>query len=112
MPNISMHAGTTAPTGLLETNHCSRAMAAGRQGEEPSTSEPSCSLPVVESVLRYEKLHRIGEGTYGVVCESWACTHQVLLASSSCRRGAERTCQTPSLRCPATQILLQQLGQS
>jgi hypothetical protein len=24
-------------------------------------------LPVLDSVLEYEKLHRIGEGTYGVV---------------------------------------------
>lgn len=27
-------------------------------------------LPVVDAVSDYEKLHRIGEGTYGVVCES------------------------------------------
>ena len=26
-------------------------------------------LPVLDSVQEYEKLHRIGEGTYGVVCE-------------------------------------------
>ena len=27
-------------------------------------------LPVVDPVSNYEKLHRIGEGTYGVVCKS------------------------------------------
>ena len=26
--------------------------------------------PVIDSVTNYEKLHRIGEGTYGVVCRS------------------------------------------
>jgi hypothetical protein len=35
----------------------------------PSSSKPA-SLPVLESVSNYEKLQRIGEGTYGVVCES------------------------------------------
>jgi hypothetical protein len=25
------------------------------------------SLPVLDSVLEYEKIHRVGEGTYGVV---------------------------------------------
>ena len=32
----------------------------------PASNE---SLPVRESVSKYEKLKRIGEGTYGVVCE-------------------------------------------
>lgn len=27
------------------------------------------SLPVVNPVVNYEKIKRIGEGTYGVVCE-------------------------------------------
>ncbi len=26
-------------------------------------------LPILDSVLNYEKINRIGEGTYGVVCE-------------------------------------------
>lgn len=33
----------------------------------PSSPQQQQSLPVVDSVLDYEKLHRIGEGTYGVV---------------------------------------------
>jgi hypothetical protein len=33
----------------------------------PSSPQQQHSLPVVDSVLDYEKLHRIGEGTYGVV---------------------------------------------
>jgi hypothetical protein len=27
------------------------------------------SLPVIDAVVDYEKIKRIGEGTYGVVCE-------------------------------------------
>lgn len=34
-----------------------------------SSAQPTASLPVYDSVSAYEKLHRIGEGTYGVVCE-------------------------------------------
>ena len=36
-----------------------------------SPSQPAnAGLPVIDSVSNYEKLKRIGEGTYGVVCES------------------------------------------
>jgi hypothetical protein len=35
-----------------------------QQQQQQHTPTP---LPVVDSVLEYEKLHRIGEGTYGVV---------------------------------------------
>ena len=31
---------------------------------------PASELPVLDSVVDYEKLHRVGEGTYGVVCGS------------------------------------------
>lgn len=31
------------------------------------------SLPVVDSVGEYEKIKRIGQGTYGVVCERAHC---------------------------------------
>ena len=41
-----------------------------KSSERDATEEAGTSLPVVESVAAYEKLHRIGEGTYGVVCES------------------------------------------
>lgn len=33
----------------------------------------SQALPVVDSVSDYEKIKRIGEGTYGVVCKSLTC---------------------------------------
>ena len=39
---------------------------ASRSGS-PSTSEPV--LPVVDAVTDFEKIKRIGEGTYGVCCE-------------------------------------------
>lgn len=40
-------------------------------GDVASPSAPcKAPLPVVDSVSNYEKLQRIGEGTYGVVCES------------------------------------------
>lgn len=35
-----------------------------QQQQQQHTPKP---LPVLDSVLEYEKLHRIGEGTYGVV---------------------------------------------
>ncbi len=35
---------------------------------QPDSSEDA-ALPIVDSVHNYEKIHRIGEGTYGVVCE-------------------------------------------
>ena len=39
--------------------------------ELATSSQPaSTGLPVIDSVSNYEKLKRIGEGTYGVVCES------------------------------------------
>ena len=46
----------------------------------PSWSNPA-SLPVLESVSKYEKLQRIGEGTYGVVCE---CPRQAAQLSACC----------------------------
>ena len=45
-------------------------MAAAR--EEGASEQPASELPVVDSVSDYEKLHHIGEGTYGVVCEQAA----------------------------------------
>eukprot|EP00775_Hariotina_reticulata_P010109 gene10109-10265_t len=39
----------------------------GTAASTPSSPHHQQSLPVVDSVLDYEKLHRIGEGTYGVV---------------------------------------------
>lgn len=42
-------------------------------------SQPLASLPVFDSVAAYEKLHRIGEGTYGVVCERSARMHGACL---------------------------------
>ena len=47
-----------------------------RGDQAPSTSQrggddaADSDLPVLDSVLNYEKINRIGEGTYGVVCES------------------------------------------
>ena len=38
--------------------------------ELASPNQPAkTGLPVIDSVSNYEKLKRIGEGTYGVVCE-------------------------------------------
>lgn len=49
---------------------------ASRSGS-PGTSEPV--LPVVDAVTDFEKIKRIGEGTYGVCCEClWSlcfCCH-------------------------------------
>jgi hypothetical protein len=33
----------------------------------PAAAAAAESLPVLDSVLDYEKIHRVGEGTYGVV---------------------------------------------
>ena len=54
----------------------------------PSASKPA-SLPVLDSVSNYEKIQRIGEGTYGVVCKPPSspiaehCQHPAL-ADRSC----------------------------
>lgn len=40
-------------------------------------------LPVLAPVTDYEKLHRIGEGTYGVVCEPHYCTLVVAVAAAT-----------------------------
>ena len=37
----------------------------------PGTSEPV--LPVVDAVTDFEKIKRIGEGTYGVCCKCLWC---------------------------------------
>ena len=40
----------------------------------PSTTpEAPSKLPVLDPVTAYEKIKRIGEGTYGVVCEHERC---------------------------------------
>lgn len=38
-----------------------------QQQHQTPAGAAAASLPVLDSVLEYEKLHRIGEGTYGVV---------------------------------------------
>lgn len=43
--------------------------AATAQAPPAESPSSSYSLPVTNPVTDYEKLHRIGEGTYGVVCE-------------------------------------------
>lgn len=35
---------------------------------------PPADYPVVDPVTDYEKIKRIGEGTYGVVCKSQRCS--------------------------------------
>ena len=44
------------------------------------------NLPVRDSVSNYEKISRIGEGTYGVVCKT---TSKALLCHSICYRSGE-----------------------
>lgn len=39
------------------------------QQDEDAGQPEQRSLPVLDSVTDYEKIERIGEGTFGVVCE-------------------------------------------
>ena len=56
------------------------------------------SLPVRDSVSNYEKISRIGEGTYGVVCKT---TSQSLLFQCTCYHSGEG-CAFYSLTCSAS----------
>ena len=55
-------------------------------------ASPARTLPVFDSVASYEKVHRIGEGTYGVVCKcrGWlapnVCARGLLYARDSAQR--------------------------
>ena len=56
------------------------------------------SLPVRDSVSNYEKISRIGEGTYGVVCKT---TSEALLSQYTCKYSGEG-CDFYSLTCSAS----------
>ena len=69
------------------------------QGKHLVQQQPSQQLPVLDSVLDYEKLHRIGEGTYGVVYKGMALTgmrsiQQLPVATSqvACCQGTQLDC--------------------
>jgi hypothetical protein len=63
------------------SNNSGDAAAAAGGAALPATAAPSPLLPVIDPVTDYEKLHRIGEGTYGVVCTFFLT---LLLGSTRC----------------------------
>lgn len=58
-------AGSEAQTAAPTSGHAAKAAAA----PEGSADDPV--LPVLDAVSDYEKIKRIGEGTFGIVCEWW-----------------------------------------
>ena len=73
---MSQKRGMNAPRSLQGSGK-GAAGSENRGDQAPSTSQRGSDdapvdsdLPVLDSVLNYEKINRIGEGTYGVVCES------------------------------------------
>ncbi len=65
-------------------------------GKDQAGSQQEAVLPVIDSVHNYEKIHRIGEGTYGVVCE---CRHQ---HRSGCTLAAASVVRWPMQTRPGT----------
>lgn len=53
-------------------------------------SKPECLLPVLDPVSNYEKLHRIGEGTYGVVYKAKDTTTGEIVALKKVRFNVSR----------------------
>lgn len=55
------------------------AAAAAQQAPEEQLGAEEEALPVLDAVEDYEKIKRIGEGTFGIVCEwcdwwgAWSC---------------------------------------
>lgn len=68
---VVIHAGKSEGFDTIATDPGLPASVSAMTTPESQTPLAQGSLPVRDPVTNYEKIKRIGEGTYGVVCETF-----------------------------------------